>query len=98
MTEETPYYPCPVCHSMDTHLALEAKDYTVSGEIFSIRECKKCNVRFTCPVPDEQHIGKYYHSEIYISHSDTSKGLVNKLYHVIRKISLKQKKNWIEQE
>lgn len=96
MTEETLHPPCPVCGSTDTNVILEAKDYTVSGEMFLIRQCQACNLRFTWPVPDEQHIGKYYRSESYISHSDTSKGLVNKLYHTVRKISLKQKKTWIE--
>lgn len=97
MTEETLHPPCPVCGSIDTRFTLEAKDYTVSGETFRIRQCQVCSLRFTWPVPDEQHIGKYYHSENYISHSDTSKGLVNKLYHAVRKISLKQKKHWVEQ-
>lgn len=96
MTEETLPPACPVCGSTDTSIALEARDYTVSGETFHIRQCQACSLRFTWTVPDEQHIGKYYHSENYISHTDTSKGLVNKLYHTVRKISLKQKKHWVE--
>lgn len=96
MTEEIFHPSCPVCGSTDTGVVLEAKDYTVSREIFAIRQCRACTLRFTWPVPDEQHIGRYYHSENYISHSDTTKGLINKLYHTVRKISLKQKKHWIE--
>lgn len=96
MTEEMFRPSCPVCGSTDTGVVLEAKDYTVSGEVFAIRQCQTCTLRFTWPVPDEQHIGRYYHAENYISHSDTAKGLVNKLYHAVRRISLKQKKHWIE--
>lgn len=96
MPEEAFNPTCPVCGSANTSVVLEAKDETVSGEIFPIRQCQSCTLRFTWPVPDEQHIGKYYLSENYISHSDTSKGLVNKLYHTVRRISLKQKKYRIE--
>ncbi len=51
---------------------------------------------FTQDVPDEKEIGEYYRSENYISHSDTQKGLVNSLYHRVRKITLKQKQKLIE--
>lgn len=96
MTTEPARFICPLCGSATSEKILEARDYTVSGETFAIRECHQCTVRFTCPVPDEQHISRYYDSENYISHSDTSKGLVNKLYHVVRKVTLNQKKRYIE--
>lgn len=86
---------CPACGSSDISPVLEARDYTVSGEKFTIQACKECTLRFTYPVPDEQHIGKYYQSENYISHSDTRKGIINKLYHIVRKLSLKQKKAYV---
>lgn len=86
---------CPACGSSHTSPVLEARDYTVSGEMFTIRHCGECTIRFTYPVPDEHHIGKYYHSEDYISHSDTQKGIINKLYHIVRKISLQQKKQYV---
>ena len=43
---------------------------------------------FTQDVPAATAIGRYYNSEAYISHSDTQKGLVNRLYHVARKLTL----------
>lgn len=86
---------CPACGSADTSPVLEARDYTVTGETFIIRECRSCTLRFTWPVPDAGQIGRYYQSEDYISHSDTQAGLINKLYHYVRKISLGRKKKWI---
>ena len=85
------YSACPVCNSTDISLALSAKDYTVSGETFAIYECGKCGARFTQDIPNPANIGKYYASSSYISHTDTSEGIINKLYHRVRKITLDQK-------
>lgn len=84
---------CPVCNSTSTYPVLQAEDFTVSEELFTINQCNECTLRFTFPVPDQQHIGAYYQSENYISHTDTSKGMVNKMYHVIRRLSLQRKRN-----
>jgi 2-polyprenyl-3-methyl-5-hydroxy-6-metoxy-1,4-benzoquinol methylase len=82
---------CPVCTGTELGPYLTVKDHSISGEIFNISMCKSCGFKFTNPVPSEESIGKYYQSEDYISHSDTSKGIINKLYHLVRKQSLKSK-------
>lgn len=87
---------CPGCGSPETLPVLEATDHTVSGQQFTIRECRSCSLRFTSPVPAQDEIGRFYQSEDYISHSDTRTGLVNKLYHLVRIFSLRQKKKWVE--
>ena len=87
---------CPVCQSQHIESFLEAKDYTVSGEFFKIVQCRNCEFLFTNPRPSAQEASVYYQSENYISHSDTNEGLVNKLYHWVRNITLKQKTNWIK--
>jgi 2-polyprenyl-3-methyl-5-hydroxy-6-metoxy-1,4-benzoquinol methylase len=89
---------CPVCDSADIYPVLTARDHTVSKEIFEIAECKNCTARFTQNIPDSDSIGRYYQSENYISHSNTSKGLVNRLYHRVRKITLTQKRALVESE
>lgn len=71
-------------------------DHTVSGEVFDIMECADCTARFTQHVPDEQSIGPYYKSENYISHTNTSKGLVNRLYQWVRKRTLRRKRRLVE--
>ena len=93
----TLYDSCPVCGSKSIFPALSAKDYTVSAELFEIWECRHCTLRFTQNTPGQEEIGCYYQSENYISHSDTSKGIINKLYHAVRKRTLHHKKNLIKE-
>src|SRR5687768_12429331 len=92
------YTNCPVCGSADIKKVLSAKDHTVSGEEFSVMECNNCSLRFTQDVPDAASIAPYYKSEEYISHTNTSKGLVNRLYQSVRKRTLRQKRKLVEKE
>lgn len=92
------YTSCPVCKSNELVEIFSVKDYTVSGEYFSIEKCKTCTLLFTQNVAEQNEIGRYYASENYISHSDTQAGLVNKLYHLIRKKTLQSKERLIEGE
>ncbi len=94
-TTRITYSSCPVCNSTDIHFALSANDHTVSGEQFEIWGCKSCTFRFTQHVPDMQSIGSYYQSENYISHTDTSKGLINRIYHFVRRQTLARKHNLV---
>ena len=88
---------CPVCNQDKFNPFLSCVDYTVSRETFQIVQCAACGFRFTNPRPDENEIGKYYQAEEYISHSDTSKGIVNKLYQIVRNHTIKQKVKLINQ-
>jgi len=85
------YTNCPSCHSDKIRPALSAIDYTVSRESFGIWQCENCSLRFTQNVPDAASIGPYYRSDDYISHTNTDKGLVNRLYHLVRKQTLSDK-------
>ncbi|MFD3408500.1 class I SAM-dependent methyltransferase [Aquirufa sp. HETE-83D] len=89
---------CPVCGSPDSTLKFKAKDYTVTNEMFHIVTCDSCRLIYTNPRPAANEAGPYYHATAYISHSDTNEGIVNKLYHAVRKITLKSKTSWIEPE
>lgn len=89
---------CPVCGSPDSTLKFKAKDYTVTNEMFHIVTCDSCRLIYTNPRPAANEAGPYYHASAYISHSDTNEGIVNKLYHAVRKITLQSKTNWIEPE
>jgi len=90
------YESCPNCGNKNISFVLNAKDYTVSGQQFEIWECNNCTQRFTQNIPSKQEIVKFYQSENYISHSDTSKGLINNLYHKVRKRTLLQKKKLVQ--
>ena len=82
---------CPVCQHTQTQKYITCEDFTVSHEKFDIVSCQKCGFKFTNPRPTANTIGKYYQSENYISHSNTSKGIISKIYHQVRKITLQQK-------
>lgn len=85
------YTHCPVCNSANINPLLTVKDYSVSGEDFVVWQCADCTLRFTQDVPDQDSIGPYYASQDYISHSNTDKGSLNKLYQRVRKFTLSQK-------
>ena len=96
MSQPIHYTNCPVCGSADIKNVLLAKDYTVSGEVFPIAECNACLLRFTQDVPDAASISPYYKSEDYISHTNTSKGLINRLYQWVRKRTLRKKRKLVQ--
>ncbi|MBS1747721.1 MAG: class I SAM-dependent methyltransferase [Bacteroidetes bacterium] len=98
MSKLTHYNNCPVCNSNKISFALKAKDETVSHDYFEIWECASCCARFTQDIPGENEIGEYYKSSAYISHSNTSQGLVNKLYHSVRSYTLQSKRKLIEKK
>jgi 2-polyprenyl-3-methyl-5-hydroxy-6-metoxy-1,4-benzoquinol methylase len=86
------YTNCPICSSENITLQLTAKDHTVSQKDFAVWHCTNCTARFTQDVPEQNAIGPYYQSDNYISHSDTKKGFINTLYHLVRKRTLDKKK------
>ncbi len=89
---------CPVCKSTSTTFSFKAKDYTVSGEFFEVSYCNDCTLMFTSNAPLESEIGKYYSAESYISHTDSNEGLINKLYHRVRVITLASKRKLLAKE
>ena len=97
MIERIHYYNCPVCNSADIAAVTEATDNTVSKELFTIWQCANCSLRFTQDAPVQNDIGAYYQSASYISHSNTNKGVINKLYHAVRSFTLRSKKKLVEE-
>lgn len=85
------YTRCPVCKNQSFSKFLSCKDYTVSQETFNIVKCDSCGFKFTNPIPNISDLGNYYKSEDYISHSNTKKGIISRLYHVVRNYTLKKK-------
>lgn len=90
------YKHCPVCNSGNIHFVLSVKDFTVSEEAFPVWQCDDCTLRFTQEVPDAESINPYYKSDDYISHTNTSKGLINQLYQKVRKRTMRQKAEIVE--
>jgi len=87
---------CPVCGSKQFKPFITCADYFVTGEKFEIRKCIDCGFKFTANAENEETIGRYYQSEEYISHSNTSKGLVNAMYHKVRNYMLGRKRELVQ--
>jgi 2-polyprenyl-3-methyl-5-hydroxy-6-metoxy-1,4-benzoquinol methylase len=87
---------CPNCQFDQLLPFLECIDFTVTKEKFSIKACGQCGFKVTSPRPALTEIGRYYDSADYVSHSNTTKGLINKLYHIVKKRAIAQKIRLIE--
>ena len=83
---------------MHIHSVMKCTDYYATQEVFELFKCEDCGFIFTQEVPVESEIGKYYESPDYISHSDTNKGAMNKIYHCVRAKMLQRKALLIEKE
>lgn len=70
---------------------LRVKDYSLSGEEFQLIENSEYGFLETTPQPSSDKLPEYYKSEDYISHTDSQRNLFEKVYHTVRKISLKKK-------
>lgn len=88
-------HACPVCGNTRFERMFTCKDHYATGQTFELYRCKDCGFRFTQDFPVESEIGKYYETPDYISHSDTKKGLMNGLYHSVRKHMLDRKANLV---
>ena len=82
---------CPICNSTEFDHIITCNDYTVSQNPFNIIGCTQCSFRFTNPRPTNDNLPEFYKSINYISHSDTKKGFVSQVYHLVRKYTLNQK-------
>lgn len=70
---------------------LYVKDYSVSGEEFQLLHNEELDMLETFPQPKVENLSEYYKSEDYISHTNTKRNLLEKVYHLVRNISLKKK-------
>jgi len=68
---------------------IECKDYTVSGEVYQVKKNNEFDMLVTVPVP--KNVSDYYKSEDYISHTDSKKTIIDKVYQIVKNITLKGK-------
>lgn len=76
------------------NLFLECKDHTVSNEIFQLHYQPETDMLITQPQPND--LNRYYQSEDYISHTDSNRTILEKLYQAVKTINLKSKTNLIK--
>ncbi|SHI67753.1 2-polyprenyl-3-methyl-5-hydroxy-6-metoxy-1,4-benzoquinol methylase [Mesonia phycicola] len=72
-------------------LFLTCKDFTVSKEEFQLVWNKEKDILITTPQPSPLELPKYYQTEDYISHTDASKSISDKLYQTVKSVMLKKK-------
>ena len=70
---------------------LTVKDHSVSGEEFQLIYNESLEMLETYPQPSKDQLPLYYQSEDYISHTDAKRNWLEKLYHFVKTIALKQK-------
>lgn len=70
---------------------LTVKDYSVSGEEFQLIYNDDLEILETTPQPSLGKLPEYYKSDDYISHTDNTRNLFEKIYHFVKFISLKRK-------
>lgn len=68
---------------------MSCKDYTVSQESYELLLNKKFDMMVTQPVPSD--LENYYKSEDYISHTNASKTVIDKIYQTVRQRTLQNK-------
>ena len=82
---------CPICNNSEFNDFLETQDYFLTNHQFSINQCSVCGFKITNPKPSLEDLPQYYDSTEYISHSNADKGLVNRIYQIVRNHTIKGK-------
>lgn len=82
---------CPICGSEKFSDVLKAPYFRGDQEMFTICECKSCQLWVTSPRPEDSDLGRYYETGEYISHNNKKEGLTDVLYHWVREYSLGNK-------
>jgi 2-polyprenyl-3-methyl-5-hydroxy-6-metoxy-1,4-benzoquinol methylase len=70
---------------------ITVKDFSVSGESFSLLLNEEYQILKTHPQPTIDKLGSYYEFEDYISHTDGKRTLFEKMYHFIKEKAIRDK-------
>lgn len=70
---------------------LTCEDFTVSNKKFDLMYNAEYRMLETFPQPKGKDLASYYESSEYISHTDSNKSLVDKLYQIVKSVALKNK-------
>lgn len=70
---------------------ITVKDFSVSGESFSLLLNEEYQILKTHPQPTLDKLGSYYEFEDYISHTDGKRTMFEKMYHFIKRKAIRDK-------
>ena len=82
---------CPLCDSPRIALFCACRDTLTRRGEFTIFACEDCGFRFTNPYPSADDIHVFYESGDYTPITNTTRGLLNKGYHLARRVMLRAK-------
>ena len=86
---------CPVCDGRQLAELWTCQDRLTRRGAFTVCACGACGFRFTNPYPSQEDIHVFYESDDYVPVSNTTKGLINKGYHVARRVMLRAKRSLV---
>lgn len=69
---------------------IKVKDFSVSGEFFSLLQNEHSEILKTTPTPSLENLSKYYESDDYISHTDSKRSLFE-TYHLVKRNAIRNK-------
>lgn len=70
---------------------LSCIDYLVTNQQFDLLYNEELDMLETYPIPSLNKLPSYYKSEAYISHTDSSKTLFDKVYQFVKGININNK-------
>jgi len=86
----------PINKENTLKLLFKCKDHTVSNEVFSLLKDYKSEILITSPQPKIEDLEKYYESKEYISHTDSNKSFIDKVYQKVKKFTINNKVKYIK--
>ena len=82
---------CPICNGTNFSPFLTCTDHAVSHETFHLKRCDSCSHLITSARPANDQLEKYYLSDTYTSHIKRGKTLIDTVYLLARRFTLKWK-------
>ena len=80
------------------NMVLTCKDFTVTNEDFLLLKDESLDLLITSPQPKLEDLGKYYESDNYISHTDSSKSILDKVYQIAKNYTIGKKVKLVNRE
>lgn len=75
----------------ENNVHIQVKDFSVSGESFLLLQNEDSEILKTSPTPSLENLHNYYESEDYISHTDSKRSLFEKMYHLVKRNTIRNK-------
>lgn len=86
---------CPLCNGVALQPLWQCQDRLTRHGAFTVCVCGTCGFRFTNPYPAQEDIHIFYESDDYVPVSNTTRGLINKGYHLARRVMLRAKRRMV---